>query len=124
MKLSRICAITVGLILLASLTAESALAQTGVVAFRDDCTGLLYAMHADGSGRMAIPLPPKPEPASQYRYQQPMVLDMTTSGPLTVVWRRRLRIPTERVLKSGPAGVGNSSSAGSGDVWAQTTQTE
>lgn len=86
MKLSRICAVTFGLILFASLTVESASAQTGVIAFRDDCTGLLYAMHADGIGRIAIPLPPKPEPATQYRYQQPLVLDMTTSGPLTVVY--------------------------------------
>lgn len=89
MKLSRIpCAVFFAVISLASLMSNSALAQnqTGVIAFRDDCTGLLYAMHADGSGRIAIPLPPKPEPASQYRYRQPLVLDLTTSGPLTVVY--------------------------------------
>src|SRR5262245_53026163 len=69
-----------------SLKSRQISTQPGVIAFRDDCTGLLYAMYADGSGRIAIPLPPKPEPASQYRYRQPLVLDMTTSGPLTVVY--------------------------------------
>jgi hypothetical protein len=44
MKLHRIrCPVTFALIILASLTAKSTLAQTqtGVIAFRDDCTKLL-----------------------------------------------------------------------------------
>jgi hypothetical protein len=69
-----------------SLNSMQISSQTGVIAFRDDCTGLLYAMHGDGTGRIAIPLPPKPEPASDYGYLQPLVLDVTTSGPLTVVY--------------------------------------
>lgn len=59
-------------------------AMPGVIAFRDDCTGLLYAMRADGSGRIALPLPPLPLPTDDYR--DPWVLDVTTSGPLTVVY--------------------------------------
>ncbi len=76
--------LTFGLILLAALAAMPASAQTGVIAFRDDCTGLLYAMRGDGSGRIALPLPPLPQPTDQYR--QPLVLDVTTSGPATVVY--------------------------------------
>ena len=38
------CTIIFGFIIAVSLTAISAAAQTGVIAFRDDCTGLLYAM--------------------------------------------------------------------------------
>ena len=63
-----------------------AAAQTaGVIAFRDDCTHLLYAMRGDGSGRTALQLPPLPVPgpADQYRYWDPWVLDVTTRGPLT-----------------------------------------
>lgn len=59
-------------------------AQTGVIALRDDCTGLLYAMRADGSGRIALPLPPRPLATDQY--WGPLVLDVTTGGPLTVVY--------------------------------------
>ena len=43
-------------------------------------------MRGDGTGRIALPLPPLPEPASEYRYWGPLVLDVTTSGPLTVVY--------------------------------------
>jgi hypothetical protein len=56
----------------------------GIIAFRDDCTRRLYAMRADGSGRVALPLPALPLPTD--RYTQPVVLDVTTSGPLTVVY--------------------------------------
>jgi hypothetical protein len=63
---------------------QSVLAQTGVIAFRDDCAGLLYAMRGDGSGRVALPLPPLPMPTD--RYLQPLVLDVTTSGPITVIY--------------------------------------
>ncbi|MDQ5858565.1 MAG: hypothetical protein M3542_09875 [Acidobacteriota bacterium] len=59
-------------------------ALPGVIAFRDDCTGLLYAVRADGSGRIALPLPPRPLPTDDYRNAS--VLDVTTSGPLTVVY--------------------------------------
>src|SRR5262249_43300330 len=51
--------------------------------FRDDCTRLLYAMHGDGTGRIPL-LPPLPLPTDSY--QQPTILDVTTSGPLTVVY--------------------------------------
>jgi hypothetical protein len=85
MTLIRIsCMITVGLIVLSSLTAVPALAQSGVIAFQDACTELLYAMRGDGSGRIALPLPPLPLPTD--RYLQPTVLDVTTSGPTTVVY--------------------------------------
>ncbi len=78
--------ITFVLIILASVTAMPVSAQTGVIAFRDDCTGLLYAMRGDSSGRVALPLPPLPQPTDQYRYRDPWVLDVSTSGPLTVVY--------------------------------------
>jgi hypothetical protein len=68
-----------GMALPASLTA-----LPGVIAFRDDCTSLLYAMRADGSGRVALPLPPLPLPSDSYR--DPWILDVTTSDPLTVVY--------------------------------------
>jgi hypothetical protein len=87
MKLHRIrCAVTLGLIILASLTAKSTFAQTqtGVIAFRDDCTRLLYAMRWDGSGRIALPFPPLPLPTD--RYSDPWVLDITTSDPVTIVY--------------------------------------
>jgi WD40 repeat protein len=61
-----------------------ATAQAGVIAFRDDCGGLLYAMRADGSGRIAIPLPTPALPTDRYR--SPLVLDVSTAGPLTVVY--------------------------------------
>jgi hypothetical protein len=78
------CIITFGLVILASFTVMPAFAQSGVIAFQDACTGLLYAMRGDGSGRIALPLPPLPLPTD--RYQQPTVLDVTTSGPTTVVY--------------------------------------
>jgi WD40-like Beta Propeller Repeat len=87
MKLHRIrCAVTFGLIILASLTAKSTSAQnqTGIIAFSDGCTGLLYAMRWDGSGRIALPLPSRPEPTDSYA--SPRVLDVTTSGPMTIVY--------------------------------------
>lgn len=59
-------------------------AMPGVIAFRDDCTGLLYAMRADGSGRIALPLPPRPLATDQY--WGPLVLDVTTGGPVTVLY--------------------------------------
>jgi len=82
LRISRM--ITFGLIILIPLTVMPAFAQSGVIAFRDDCTGLLYAMRGDGSGRIALPLPPLPLPTD--RYLETMVLDVTTSGPLTVVY--------------------------------------
>lgn len=59
-------------------------ALPGVIAFRDDCTSRLYAMRADGSGRIALPLPPLPLPNDSYR--DPWILDVTTGDPLTVVY--------------------------------------
>src|SRR5262245_16953992 len=85
MTLLRIsCMITFGLIIFASVTVMPALAQSGVIAFQDACTGLLSAMRGDGTGRIALPLPPLPLPTD--RYLQPTVLDVTTSGPTTVVY--------------------------------------
>jgi hypothetical protein len=69
----------------ALLAAMPASAQTGVIAFRDDCNDLLYAMRAKGTGRVALPFPPLPLPTDEY--VSPLVLDVTTSGPLTVVYR-------------------------------------
>ncbi len=80
------CTVMLWVILLAAVAALPASAQTGAIAFRDDCTGLLYAMRGDGSGRIALPLPPLPQPTGEYRYWDPWVLDVTTSGPLTVVY--------------------------------------
>jgi hypothetical protein len=40
-------------------------------------------MRGDGSGRIALPLPPK-QPTQAYR--QPLVLDVTRTGPLTVIY--------------------------------------
>ena len=90
MKLLRISsAVNLGLIILASLRAESALAQSGVMAFREACaqgasTELLFAMRGDGSGRIPLPLPPLP--LATDRYGTAMVLDVTTSGPTTVIY--------------------------------------
>jgi hypothetical protein len=80
--------LTITVLMLSALcSALPAAAQTaGVIAFRDDCTHLLYAMRGDGSGRTALQLPPLPGPADQYDYQDPWVLDVTTRGPLTVVY--------------------------------------
>jgi hypothetical protein len=79
-------AFRLSLIVLAIVGARPASAQTGVIAFRDDCTGLFYAMRGDGTGRIRLPLPQLPEPAADYRYLDPWVLDVTTTGPLTVVY--------------------------------------
>jgi len=73
-------------IALATLGAVPASAQTGVIAFGDDCTRRLYAIRGDGTGRIALPLPPLPQPTSDYEYSSPLVLDVSTSGPLTVVY--------------------------------------
>lgn len=88
MKPHRIrCAVIFGLIIFASLASKSTVAQTstGIIAFRDDCTRLLYAMRWDGSGRIALPFPPLPNPKTD-KYLDPWVLDVTTSGPMTVVY--------------------------------------
>ena len=78
--------ITLSVMVLGAIPARPASAQTGVIAFQDHCNGLLYAMRGDGTGRMPLPLPPLPQPASEYRYSGARVLDVTTSGPLTVVY--------------------------------------
>jgi hypothetical protein len=62
--------------------------QTGVIAFRDACTQRLYAMHANGSGRIPLPLPPLLLPTD--RYSSAEVLDVTTSGPPTIVYQVRI----------------------------------
>ena len=86
MRLSTIrSAVTFGIIVFASLTAKPAVAQTGIIAFREACDGLLYAMRGDSSGRIALPFPSLPLPTD--RYSQPEVLDVTTSGPTTVLYR-------------------------------------
>jgi hypothetical protein len=43
-------------------------------------------MRGDGSGRTALQLPPLPDPADDYEYRDPWVLDVTTTGPPTVVY--------------------------------------
>lgn len=80
------CTIIFSLTIVVLLTAMQASAQTGVIAFQDGCTERLYAMRGDGSGRIELPLPPRPPPTDEYSYRQPRVLDVTTSGPLTVVY--------------------------------------
>lgn len=74
-------AAVIGVALFAAMPAS---AQTGVIAFRDDCNGLLYAMRANGTGRVVLPFPPLPLPTD--RYVSPLVVDVTTSGPATVVY--------------------------------------
>jgi hypothetical protein len=84
MSLLRIsCVITFGLMIAVPLTVMPAFGQSGVIAFQDHCTALLYAMRGDGSGRVAL-LPPLPLPTD--KYVQPRVLDVTTGGPTTVVY--------------------------------------
>jgi hypothetical protein len=78
------CTIMLWVILLAAVAALPASAQTGVIAFQDACTGLLYAMRGDGTGRIALPLPSLPLPTD--RYWGSLVLDVTTSGPTTVLY--------------------------------------
>ena len=80
------CLISLAAVLLTGLAASPASAQSGVIAFRDDCNGRLYAMRGDGSARIALPLPQLPQPTAQYRYWDPWILDVSTSGPLTVVY--------------------------------------
>jgi len=75
--------ITLSLITLTAFSVSPASADSGIIAFRDDCTRLVYAMRGDGSGRVAL-LPPLLLPTD--RYFQPVVLDITTSGPTTVVY--------------------------------------
>jgi WD40-like Beta Propeller Repeat len=80
------CTVALWVLILASAAPPPAWAETGAIAFRDDCTGLLYAMRGDGSGRIALPLPPLPQPAGEHAYRDPWILDVTTSGPLTAVY--------------------------------------
>jgi len=75
-------------LLLRVISAVPAWSQTGVIAFRDACNKRLYAMHANGSGRILLPFPPLPLPTDLYEGAE--VLDVTTSGPLTVVYRVRI----------------------------------
>jgi hypothetical protein len=80
------CIIGLVAVLLTGLAASPVSAQSGVIAFRDDCTGRLYAMRGDGSARIALPLPQLPQPTGEYRYWDPWIVDVSTSGPLTVVY--------------------------------------
>ena len=73
-------------VLLTGLAAAPASAQSGVIAFQDACSGRLYAMRGDGSARIALPLPQLPQPTAEHQYRDPWILDVTTSGPLTVVY--------------------------------------
>ena len=43
-------------------------------------------MRGNGSGRTALRFPPLPGPVDEYEYRDPWVLDITTTGPLTVVY--------------------------------------
>jgi hypothetical protein len=80
------CTISLAAVLLTGLAASPVSAQSGAIAFRDACTGRLYAMRGDGSARIALPLPPLPQPTGEYRYWDPWIVDVSTSGPLTVVY--------------------------------------
>ena len=80
------CTIGLAAVLLTGLAASPVSAQSGAIAFRDECTGRLYAMRGDGSARIALPLPPLPQPTGEYRYWDPWIVDVSTSGPLTVVY--------------------------------------
>ena len=80
------CMIGLAAVLLTGLAAAPASAQSGVIAFRDACSGRLYAMRGDGSARIALPLPQLPQPTAEHQYRDPWILDVTTSGPLTVVY--------------------------------------
>ena len=77
------CMIGLAAVLLTGLAAAPASAQSGVIAFRDYCSGRLYAIRGDGSGRIALPLPQLPQPTAEYRYSDPWIVDVTTSDPLT-----------------------------------------
>jgi len=80
------CMIGLAAVLLTGLAAAPASAQSGVIAFQDACSGRLYAMRGDGSARIALPLPQLPQPTAEHQYRDPWILDVTTSGPLTVVY--------------------------------------
>ena len=80
------CMIGLAAVLLTGLAAAPASAQSGVIAFQDACSGRLYAMRGDGSARIALPLPQLPQPTAEHQYGDPSILDVTTSGPLTVVY--------------------------------------
>ena len=56
-------------------------AQSGVIAFQDGCDGRLYGMRGDSSDRMPLPLPPLPEPPSEYRYSMIGFTAHTSSTP-------------------------------------------
>jgi len=80
------CMIGLAAVLLTGLAAAPASAQSGVIAFQDACSGRLYAMRGDGSARIALPLPQLPQPTAEHQYAAPRIVDVTTSGPLTVVY--------------------------------------
>ena len=84
------CLISLAAVLLTGLAAPPASAQSGIIAFRDYCDRRgVYAMRGDGSGRIALPLPPLPQPTAEHQHREPLILDVTTSGPLnplTVVY--------------------------------------
>ena len=60
------------IIMVLAVAPPPASAQTGVIAFRR-LPNLLYAMRGDGSGRIALPLPPLPQPVDGYQYWDPWV---------------------------------------------------
>jgi hypothetical protein len=75
-----------GPIVVAAPPVPVAPAQKGVIAFLDYCTRRLYAIRGDGTGRVALPLPPLPEPATAFDYV-PYIVDVTTREHATVVYR-------------------------------------
>jgi hypothetical protein len=81
------CALVVSVMVVSAAPVSVASAQTGIIAFTDYCTHGVYAIRGDGTGRVALPLPPLPEPASAFRYGTPRVLDVTSSGATTVVYQ-------------------------------------
>ena len=97
-----LCTIIVSVTAFGAIPAWPASAQTGIIAFQDHCSNLLYGMRGDGTGRIALPLPPLPQPASEYRYRGPRVLDVTTSGPVTVLYYVGItRWDTSALIDSG-----------------------
>jgi hypothetical protein len=84
-SLSRTLAIS--LVAAAGAPVTVASAQTGIIAFQDHCTHRVYAIRADGTGRVVLPLPALPEPMSAYQYGTPQLLDVTSHGPTTVVYQ-------------------------------------
>ena len=79
------CRLALSLLVAAAAPVTVASAQTGIIAFQDHCMHRVYAIRGDGTGRVLLPLPPLPEPASAYQHRPPQLLDVTTSGPTTVV---------------------------------------